>query len=185
MWHMCPIMFHQKQFMFLLALRTLSVCGKVFDRRLIRAMILFVQGRGRCVCFANSSKKDPACRAWTDPRPGKLGIASGRLGGERIGWIDNNKIVTFKKSGDNNWARHLKKSVKLTCLNCHPFTNLFWYHFDFCSRQNMLSSHFVFLTHFLFGRKVVCEGFVFRTVTTFAAAPEIIFQLLRQIGKPM
>ena len=72
-------MFHQKQFMFLLALRTLSVCVKVFDRRLIRAMILFVQGRGRCVCFANSSKKDSGVAG-----PVKLGIASVPSGERRL-----------------------------------------------------------------------------------------------------
>ena len=44
---------------------------------------------------------------------------------------------------------------------------------------------FVFPTLFLFGRKVVSEGFVFWSVTTFGAALEIIFQPLGQIGKPI
>ena len=153
----------------------------------MRSMVLFAEeGRRRRIClFCKLIKEGSSLPGLDGPTTRKIRACIREGGGEKGLAGDNNKIVTFNKSGDNNWARHLKKSVKLTCLSCHPFTNLFWYHFDFCSRQNMLSSHFVFLTHFLFGRKVVWEGFVFRTVTTFAAASEIIFQLLRQIGKPM
>ena len=42
---------------------------------------------------------------------------------------------------------------------------------------------FVFPTHFLLGREVVCEGFVFQTVTTFGAPIKIIFQMMGILEK--
>ena len=74
-------------------------------------------------------------------------------------------------AGDNNRERLKMVNSKLLILKM------------FKTKYVVLT--FVFPTHFLFGRKVVSEGFVFRIVTTFVAALEIIFQPLGQIGKPI
>ena len=74
-------------------------------------------------------------------------------------------------AGDNNRERLKMVNSKLLILKM------------FKTKYVVLT--FVFPTLFLFGRKVVSEGFVFWIVTTFGAALEIIFQPLEQIGKPI
>ena len=80
-------------------------------------------------------------------------------------------------------AKEIQNNPKWKCHYQLTSKNLTKFWFLFKTTNTYIVPSFVFPTHFLFGREVVCEGFVFQTVTTFGAPIEIIFQMMGHIGE--
>ena len=83
---------------------------------------------------------------------------------------------------EHKWKCCLPRKSK-TIQNENAITNSHLKHLIFKTTNIYIVPSFVFPTHFLFGREVVCEGFVFQTVTTFGAPVKIVFQMMGHIGE--
>ena len=80
-------------------------------------------------------------------------------------------------------AKEIQNNPKWKCHYQLTSKNLTKFWFLFKTTNTYIVPSFVFPTHFLFGREVVCEGFVFQTVTTFGAPIKIIFQMMGILEK--